>query len=94
MIEKLYHHINGGIQPGTVTVDRPYQHGIRCQIFVRHQDEHDYLSALNLMYGRDIEIHIWDDWRNTRRMVLETSGPRMKVLPYAYTTWHCNLRGF
>lgn len=93
MIDKLWLHVNSGIQINTVPVDRPYDHNIRSQIFCQNQEEHDYLSALNLMHGRDIEIHIWDEWCAMRRDLL-TGGTRIRVMPIAYTTWYANLKGF
>lgn len=94
MVEGLWLHTNQDISMARVPVDRPYEHNVRSQIFCRNQEDHDYLSALNLMHGRDIEIHIWDEWRAIRRSLLEGGGKRIRVLPIAYTTWHCNLKGF
>ena len=93
MIEKLWIHVAQTLG-NTVPVDQPYKHNIRSQIFCQNQDEHDYLSALNLMHGRNIEIHIWDEWRSLRNELLANNVGRMRVLPIAYTTWHCSLRGF
>lgn len=93
MIKNLYMHVNGGILAGMPPVDRPWKDNLRSQIFCQNQEEYDYLSSLNLMHGREIEIHIWDEWRSMRRGLL-SGGTRLRVLPIAYTTWYVNLRGF
>lgn len=102
MIENLYMHVNGGVLQIMPPVDRPWKDNIRCQIFCQNQEEYDYLSALNLMHGRDIEIHIWDEWLKSKTTFWEYDSAkaestfvqrRPRVLPIAYTTWFCNLRG-
>lgn len=102
MFNKLWMHTNTTIHEKRVDVDRPYRDNIRSQIFCRNQEEHDYLSALNLMHGRGIEINIWDEWlksKTTFWVYDPAKGEntfvqrRPRVLPFAYTTWHCSLRG-
>lgn len=93
MIDKLWFHLNQAIGENPVPVDSSYHHNVRSQIFCRNQEEHDYLSALNLMHGRDIEINIWDEWRAINRSLREGGIHPNRVLPFAYTTWFCNLKG-
>ena len=100
MIEQLWAHHRGAQYDKPVAPDYPWGHNVRSQIFCRNQEEHDYLSALNLMHGREIEINIWDVWLKSRKPYMslfddkiKVESLRPKVLPIAYTTWVVNLRG-
>lgn len=101
MIDSLYLHTSGTPHDILYSVDEPWKHNIRSQILCRNQEEHDYLSSLNLMHGREIQIDIWDEWLKSRKPYMslfedktEIKALRPKLLPIAYTTWPANLRGY
>lgn len=93
MIEQLWVHSSGNISEKPIPIDNPWIHNVRSQIFCRNQEEHDYLSSLNLMHGREVEINIWNEWLGIRSEIQSGNGKVPRVLPIAYTTWHVNLRG-
>lgn len=100
MIEHLYMHTNGHNDGHKHDLDAPWTYSIRSQIFCRNQEEYDYLSSLNLMHGREIEINIWDEWLKSRKPYMSLFDDKIKVeslrpmvLPIAYSTWVVNLRG-
>ena len=95
MIDKLWFHMGSQVSADvTHGVDNPWKHNVRCQIFCQNQEEYDYLSSLNLMHGREIEIWLWAEWLDIRKGTIASGGRFLKVLPIAYTTWYTNLRGF
>lgn len=101
MIPYLFMHTGQQMSDRRFPVDDPWAYSIRVQIFCRNQEEHDYLSALNLIHGRAVEINIWDEWVKTETgyMSMTDEGIRItrsrpKVLPIVYTTFPIDLRGY
>lgn len=90
MVPHLYMHTSQVISTREFPVDDPWHYNTRVQIFCRNQEEKDYLTGLNLMHGREVEINIWDEW-----LFLRAAKPgTLYTLPIAYTTWPTNLKGY
>jgi len=101
MIDSLWLHVSGKTTPHQLPVDDPWLANVRSQILCQNQEEHDYLSSLNLMHGREIQIDIWNEWLKSRKPYMslfedktKIEALRPKLLPITYTTWQANLRGY
>ncbi|MNR36471.1 hypothetical protein D3C85_1543930 [compost metagenome] len=98
MIEHVYQHINGGIQPEPMSLDQMFAWNIRFQVLTYTEEQRDYLFALQLMYGREIQIDTWEGWETKRRMQdmaahYDHSKVKLRLLPIVFTTFKLNLRG-
>lgn len=95
----FWQHINGGRQRDPMTLDQVFAWNIRFQIMCRTQEEKDLLDAYQLMFGREVQVDIWDEWkreRRMRRMKSLPSGIEQKLLPITFTTFRTHggqLRG-
>ena len=93
MIEHVYQHISGALQPEQMTLDQMFAWNIRYQVLTQTEEERDYLFALQLMYGREIQIETWAEWNERRQAYEVTCGGRLRLLPVVFITFHANLRG-
>lgn len=86
---------NNGKQFGVVGTEQVFNWGIRFQILCRDQDELDLLEGYKLMYGKDVQVDIWDEWkRKDKSAVWGSTIQRQRLLPITFTTWpDANLRG-
>lgn len=100
MFDRLYHHINGG---GTdvpcSSIDMMFGNNVRFQVLCRNQEEKDYLQALCLVYGRQLQIDTWGEWTakvalSEARAYCDSQYQPLRLLPVVYTTFHVNLRGY
>lgn len=85
----FWQHINGGRQPNPMTLDEVFTWNIRFQIMCRTQEEKDLLEAYQLMYGREVQVDIWDDWRKQptpAEWEIYVSKPS-RLLPITFTTF-------
>ena len=95
----FWQHINGGRQPDPMTLDQVFAWNIRFQILCRTEEERDLLTAYQLMYGREVQVDVWDEWkleRRMRRMKSVPGGIEQKLLPITFTTFRTHdgqLRG-
>lgn len=101
MVTRLWFHLGRRSLEHTVDVDRPWRDNVRSQIFCQNQEEKDYLTALGLMFGREIEVNIWDEWLVGKEPFMSMTDEGIKieyhrpnVLPIAYTTWPVDLGGY
>lgn len=91
---KLYAHINGGGPDIPLTgLEEMFNYGVRFQVLTRTEEQKDFISALQLMYGREIQIETWAEWNERRQAYEVTCGGRLRLLPVVFTTFHANLRG-
>lgn len=87
-------YINGGIQPGTMTLDQVFAWNIRYQILVKNQEEQDLLAGFCLVYGREVQVEVWSEWQSTRQAVRAMGCMPPRLLPIVFTTLPpMNLRG-
>ena len=93
MIEHVYQHISGALQPEQMTLDQMFAWNIRYQVLTQTEEERDYLFAMQLMYGREIQIETWAEWNERRQAYEVTCGGRLRLLPVVFITFHANLRG-
>lgn len=97
----FWQHINGGRQPEPMTLDQVFAWNIRFQIMCRTQEEKDLLEAYQLMYGREVQVDVWDQWKHQRRMRkmqshYDHSKLELRLLPITFTTFRTHdgqLRG-
>lgn len=89
----FYQYIQGAEQPVTMSLEQVFAWNIRFQVLVRNQEEYDLLSAYQLMFGREIQIDIWDEWVKpipTLKMTdtsISIGSVHRKLLPFTFTTW-------
>lgn len=91
MIEHVYQHISGAQQPSPMTLDQMFAWNIRFQVLTDTDEERDYLYALQLMYGREIQIETWAEWNEKRQALFDTRRMKLKLLPIVFTTFEFNL---
>lgn len=106
MFTQLYEYRNGA-PIGSLSIDAVYTYNIRYQILCQTEEEHDYLSALQLMYGREVQVDIWSKWKRKRLVQYHllahnpeaprtgSLAPLNKLLPIVFTTFDAgdSLRG-
>lgn len=85
MVNELHIHNNG--RPGTMTmeVDAVFAWNTRFEVIVATEEEYDYFFALQLMYGRELELKTWAEWKSEY-----DESPRMqrkRPLPLTFTTF-------
>lgn len=94
----FYQHMQGSQQPSTLSLDELFAWNIRFQVLVENQEEHDLLSAYQMMFGREIQIDVFSDW-------VKVHGPQEvniggstfmhaggSILPITFTTFnHINM---
>lgn len=68
------------------TLDNLFAYKIRFQVLVDTEDQFDYLSALQLMYGREIELDTWAGWHEKKDALKATRGMELKLLPTWFAT--------
>lgn len=90
MIDKLTMHVNGRTSKwGVYSLEDMFKHNVRFQVLCQNQEELDYLQAMCLVYGRSLQVDVWDEWLAQRKADRLCTEP---LLPIVYTTFHVNLR--
>lgn len=92
MFTDLYLHIGNAV-PNTCnrSIDQMFNHNIRFQVICQNQDEKDYLGGLCLVYGRQLQVDVWDEWLAQRKADKLCTEP---LLPIVYSTFSIDLRGY
>lgn len=96
----FYQHMQGAQQPNTLTLDEVFAWNVRFQVLVENQEEHDLLSAYQLMFGREIQIDVFSEWlRKHGPQEVEIGGNIYfhagdSLLPVTFTTFVYDLREF
>ena len=92
---KLWQYSNGSPIHRPYTLDEMFNYRIRYQILTKTQEELDYLKGMMLMYGRDIEIDVFLDWKHKQRCKRVAKRAYAKLLPIVFTTFNAgnSLRG-
>ena len=91
---QFYHFIQGALQPGTMSLDQVFNWNIRFQVFVQNQEEKHLIDAYQLMYGREVESHIWSEWEaKCGPQWVEIGGTSFlrageSILPMAFATFN------
>lgn len=97
MIARLHLYIRG-MPVGSMGIDQVFAYNLRYQVIVDTEEEHDYLFACQLLYGREIQIDTWDGWQQKRRLRnlaahYDNSKMPLRLLPTVFTTSERILRG-
>lgn len=97
---QLRNYLNGDDTKALWSMDRVFNYGIRFQILTQTQEEADYLTGLQLLYGREVQIDTLNQWKQKARLSQVTAhyrrtAPILKLLPVVFTTWDAgnSLRG-
>lgn len=96
----FYQYLQGGLQPGTMSLEQVFSWNIRFQVLVRNQEEKDLLSGYQLMFGREIQIVIWDDWlKEHGPQEIEIGGTKFthaggSLLPITFATFEHDMRPY
>lgn len=91
MFTMLYLHTGSSIPEGAIhSIDAMFNHNIRFQVICRNQEEKDYLAGLGLVYGRQLQVDVWDEWYAQRQADRLSTDP---LLPIVYSTFPIDLRG-
>lgn len=94
---EFYQHIKGSLQPGVMTLEQVFAWNIRFQVLVKNQEEYDLLSAYQLMFGREIQIDIFSEWKKLNGPQEITIGDSQflragnVLLPFAFSTFKQDL---
>lgn len=96
----LYQHSNGA-QVGRLSLDQAMKWDMHFQILCRNQEEKDLLDAYQLMYGRGVEVDIFEAWKVKRNLSrvrdhYDHSAKVLRLLPTVFTTFRTHgsqLRG-
>lgn len=96
----LYQHSNGA-HVGQLSLDQAMKWNIRFQILCQNQEEKDLLDAYQLMYGREVEVDIFEAWKVKRNLSrvrdhYDHSAKVLRLLPVVFTTFRTHgsqLRG-
>jgi hypothetical protein len=94
MIEHVYQHQNGGLFDMPITLENMFNYNVRFQVIVDNEDQLNYLYALQLMYGRELEIDTWASLAEKREALMQTSRLKLRLLPIVFTTSKVSLRDF
>lgn len=88
MIDNLWQHISGSMQPGRMTVDQMFAWNIRFEVIVKDEEEFNYLYSLQLMFGRELEMKTWAEWKEEYDVCATIDHRYKKVpLPFCFTTF-------
>lgn len=94
---KLRIYMNGVGGKSEWDLDDVFNYGVRFQILTQTEEERDYLIGLQLIYGRQVDIHTWNQWKNEVRALWEIHPMVMpiRLLPVVFTTYDAgnSLRG-
>lgn len=83
MITKLYFQ---GQSDSEWTLDQVFEYKVRYQILADSEDQFDYLTALQYMYGREIQIDTWAGWHEDAAAYLATRRIKKVMLPVWFST--------
>ena len=83
MITTLYRQ---GHPEHAATLDEVFDYIIRFQVLVDTEEHLDYLTALQLMYGREIQVDTWAGWHEQKDALKSTRGMELKLLPIWFST--------
>ena len=94
MIEHVYQHQNGGLFDEPMSLENMFTWGVRFQVIVDNEEQYNYLYALQLMYGRELEIDTWASLAEKREALMQTSRLKLRLLPIVFTVSRVSLRDF
>lgn len=94
MIEHVYQHQNGWLLGTSTSLEDLFNYNVRYQVIVDTEQQYDYLYALQLMYGRELEIDTWASLAEKREALWETRRMKLRLLPIVFTTSKTHLRDF
>lgn len=88
MVTSMYQHINGHLQtnPMTMTIEAMFAWNIRFEVITQTEEEFDYLYGLQLMFGRELEMKTWAEWKE--EFDASPQFRKKKPLPFTFTTFH------
>lgn len=89
MITRVYQHISGHCQPSTMSLEQMFAWNIRFEVITQTQEQHDFLYGLQMMYGRELEMSTWAEWKedyDTKRQH-HMRGNWKRPMPITFTTF-------
>lgn len=94
MIDSLWCY-NHGRRGSLMKLESVFAWGLRFQILTDTQEEKDYLTGMQLMFGREIDIQTWEEWNHRRKTVyirssyakpFEAVAMQPPLLPFYFCT--------
>lgn len=80
MIERLVMYSRGVVANFGMPLEQVFDYNVRFQILCDTQDQKDYLTAMQLMFGRGVDIQTWDEW-NRRPYTIPVECDPNKIVP-------------
>lgn len=62
MIETLVQYSRGVCVNFDIPLESVFAYNVRFQILTDTQEQKDYLTAMQMMFGREVDIRTWDEW--------------------------------
>lgn len=89
---EFYYFTQSRLLPGPKwTLHQVFEYRIRFQILCQNQEEVDTITGFSLVYGREVDVCTWDQWRHRVRMskIQEHygTGKLLRLLPIVFTTY-------
>jgi len=94
MIEHLYQHMQSGMFAVPFPLESVFDFNIRFQVIVDTEEQYDYLYAMQLMYGRELEIDTWASLAEKREALMQTNRLKLRLLPIVFTTSKVSLEEY
>lgn len=69
MIERLVMYSRGVVANFGMPLEQVFDYNVRFQILCDTQEQKDYLTAMQLMFGREVDIRTWDEWNKRKATV-------------------------
>ena len=90
MVTELWHHIRGSMQPTPMTLEAMFAWNIRFEVITQTQEEFDFLYGMQLMFGRELEMKTWAEWKEEWDVANLYHVKKKFILPFAFTTFQLN----
>lgn len=85
---QLWMHARGHQLDLPVAVDKMFAYPVRFEVITQTEEEFNYLYALQLMFGRELEMKTWTEWKEEYDVYATIDARYKKVpLPICFTTF-------
>lgn len=81
MIESLWCYMSGVRAPSPQLLETVFAYNVRFQILTDTQEQKDYLTSMQLMFGREVDIRTWEEW-NRRPYTIPVECDPNKIMLY------------
>lgn len=91
MVTDLQQYFKGTLINRPYTIEEMFAYGVRFEVIVQSEEEFDYLFGLQLMFGRELEMKTWAEWKEEYDVLATLDNRHKKVpLPICFTTFPIN----